>query len=310
MVAPAPVSLTAPLPRFFVCGSAAVVAAARAGDVVSVAVSAEGRRAVDHVVVDDALVAAWPAGVVACLDHAGPLAALWSTERPVGPGLVAESITGRVPRVVDDAAVAALVAAYARAAAAFAARGVDVAVGAFVDNFCHACCSPLMCRPPRPDVVAAIVAACAAACGAVDVVVVVDDLAPGGVDATAGRALCASLCAPLGAGARRVIATVGTVRLLPLLARDKGDATDVDGLFVDAVAFAAGGAAVWAAGVADAVADARLRQRANTLKLQGIMRMALPAALANAAEADVGDTERLSGVDNGGNTRGSRRRSP
>jgi hypothetical protein len=297
-----------PLPRFFVCATAAVVAAARAGDVVSVAVCAEGRRAVDHVVVDDAVVAAWPAGVIACLDHAGPLAALWSTDRPVGSGLVAESITGRVPRVVDDAAVSALVDAYARAAAAFAARGVDVAVGAFVDNFCHACCSPLMCRPPRPELMHAIVAACAAVC-AVDVVVVVDDLAPGGVDATAGRALARSLGQALGARARRVIATVGTVRLLPLLVRDKGDATDGDGLFVDAVAFAAG-ARVCAAGVAGAVSDARLADRAKRLNLQGVLRMVLPAGLTDNGEDDGGATERLSGVDNGGNTRGSRRRSP
>lgn len=205
-----------------------------AGDLCVVGVRADGARRADAVVVDEAVIAAWPKDVVAVLDHAGPAAASWLVERPVGPAAVKESTTDRLPRVLDDDGWHAVVAAFANAARAFRDRGVAVAVNVADDGLLHACVSPLMCNPPQVARVVDVVAACAPC----DVVVVVEDLAPGGLDATAGIALCQRLVDV--AQAKVLYATAGTVRLQPLKDRDKGDSVDVDAAFVASAAWVVG----------------------------------------------------------------------
>lgn len=238
-----------------------------AGDAVVVAVSAGGRRAADALVAGAAVVDAWPDGVIPVLDHAGPAAAGWSTERPVGPDSVKESRTGRLPRVLDDEGWGAVVAAFASAAAAFRQRGIRVVVAVSDDGLLHACISPLMCRPPQPARVAAVLRACAPC----DVLVVVEDLAPLGLDATDGTALARGFV--VDAGATTLFATAGTDRLAPLKDRDKGSSVDVDGAFLFSAAWcvrAGFDVPVVAVGRSAAPPD-RLARRARALGLHGVV---------------------------------------
>lgn len=241
------------------------------GDAVVVAVSAAGRRAKDAVVVgadakDDVVERVRQGGLIALLDHAGPAAATWSVDRPLGPAAIKESTTGRLPRVLDDDEFAGVVAEFKAAADAVRGAGVVPVVAALPDGLLHACCSPLMCLPPRQDRVVAVVAACAPC----DVLVVVEDLAPGGLDPTAGVALAARLVEA--ARAQTLYATAGTVRLAPLLERDKGASVDVDGVFLSSAAWCVGRVGVPVVAVGRSAATARvLKRRANALNLAGFL---------------------------------------
>jgi len=206
--------------------------AATPGDLWRVAVSAAGRRAAGAQVLDD-LTATWPAGVVPLLDHAGPAAATWSLDRPLGPAAIKESQTDRLPRVLDDEGWAAVIACFAAAAESCRRRGLRPVVALDDDGLLHGALSPLM-APSGGQVhrVRELVVACAPC----DVLVVVEDLAPGGTDATTGRGTCKEMVAL--AQATTLYATSGTVRLAPLKERDKGASVDVDGAFVASAAWA------------------------------------------------------------------------
>ncbi len=242
-------------------------AGAAAGDAVVIAVSATGRRAKDDVVVDERVVEGVKLrALIPFLDHAGPAAARWSVERPVGPAAVKESTTGRLPRVLDDDEFASFVAEFKAAADAVRAKGVVPVVAALPDGLLHACCSPLMCQPPRPDRVVAVVAACAPC----DVLVVVEDLAPGGTDATTGVEFARLLVDT--ARATTLYATAGTVRLAPLLERDKGASVDVDGAFLFSAAWCVGRVNVPVVAVGRSAAPRHvLRRRAKALNLAGFL---------------------------------------
>ena len=180
------------------------------------AVEPLGRRAPDMPVVDAELVRA--AGtVVLALDHAGPAAALWSPDRAVGPDGAPEVRTGRTPRALDDAGWEAVTRAYASAAELAARGGVRCALVVDDDGLLHAA---LRADPSARARVLAI----HAACGGVDVILAVEDLAPGGRDATDGIADARALVAQ---GAKRIYAGAGTASLPALRRREKGTTTGV-----------------------------------------------------------------------------------
>lgn len=206
--------------------------AATPGDLWRVAVSAEGRRAAQAPVLDD-LLATWPAGVVPLLDHAGPAAATWSLDRPLGPAAIKESQTDRLPRVLDDEGWGVVIAGFAAAAQSCRRRGLRPVIALDDDGLLHAALSPLMSPPHgQAERVRQLVVACAPC----DVLVVVEDLAPGGTDATTGRETCKEMVAS--AQATTLYATSGTVRLAPLKERDKGDSVDIGGAFLASAAWA------------------------------------------------------------------------
>ncbi len=237
-----------------------------AGDCWRVAVSPEGRRDACAPLFDDELAALCAAaGLVPVLDHAGPAAASWSIDRPLGPALVKESVSGRLPLVLDDEGWERLQRAFVTAAQRCRAHGLRPIIAVDDDGLLHAAVSPLMTHPPAPNRVRSIARACAPC----DVLVVVEDLAPGGLDPTAGIALCRQLIAD--AAATTLYATAGTVRLAPLKNRGKGESVDVDGVFLDSAAWCTGlGVPVVAVG-ASAASPKRLLQRARSLQLAGVV---------------------------------------
>ncbi|MDP2344635.1 MAG: hypothetical protein Q8O67_27040 [Deltaproteobacteria bacterium] len=231
-----------------------------------IAVSPEGRRETAAPILDDDVAVGFlAAGFLPLLDHAGPAAASWSVDRPLGPGAVKESQSGRLPLVLDDAGWDRVQQAFVDAAVLCRRHGMRPIVSVDDDGLLHAAVSPLMCHPPMPDRVAAIVSACAPC----DVLVVVEDLAPGGLDPTAGVALCKRLIAC--AQATTLYATSGTVRLAPLKNRGKGTSVDVDGAFLFSAAWCTGlGIPVIAVGASAAPYD-RLVRKARMLELAGVV---------------------------------------
>lgn len=200
-------------------------------DLVLVPVPVEplGRRAAAALSTEAAiaLLAAWRASgvpVVALLDHAGPAAALWMRERPVGPSDVAEPRTGRQPRALDASGWAAVSSAYAATASACRRAELPCVLGADNDGLLHAALSPrTAAEPDHARRVARILEmheVVSSACGApVDVALVVEELCPGGLDATEGINAATALQAR---GVRRIYAGAGTAALPALRWRLKG----------------------------------------------------------------------------------------
>lgn len=205
-----------------------------------VAVEPLGRRSADAMVVEDALpaiAAARAAGtpVVVVLDHAGPAAALWSSERPRGPAEAPEPRTGRRPRALDDGEWGALGVRYEEAARACAAAGVPCVLGVDDDGLLQAALSPSTSLSTSPSaagagaagdddarraLVLAIHRAASRGAGApVDVALVVEELCPRGLDPTDGIAAARAL---VGQGVRRIYASAGTEALPALKHRAKG----------------------------------------------------------------------------------------
>lgn len=196
---------------------------------VPVAVEPSGRRDATAHVIEDALPSlarARAAGVpvTVVLDHAGPAAALWSTDRPKGPSDVEEPRTGRRPRPLDEAEWEALAGRYEEAARSCAGAGVPCVLGVDDDGLLHAALSPRT-SPRASDEerlgrLLAIHAAASRGAGApIDVVLVVEELCPRGLDPTDGIAAARALA---GQGVRRIYASAGTEALPALRHREKG----------------------------------------------------------------------------------------
>jgi hypothetical protein len=237
---------------------------------VRIAVSHPGRRAADAPIFSDgaceAALAQAANDVVFALDHAGPAAAAWSTERPVGARAVPEVTTGRVPRALDDAGWRDVIDDFARGAAFLRRAGRRPVVALDDDGLLHGCLSPLS-GGPCPERALAVVAA-AAPC---DVVVVIEDLAPGGTDATTGLDHARTLVRA--SGATTLYAACGTARLAPLQLREKGDSGDDVGHFLASAAWCVGAIEVPVCAVGRARAsDQRLLARARRLGLSGVVR--------------------------------------
>jgi hypothetical protein len=206
--------------------------------------------------------------VVFALDHAGPAAARWSTDRPVGIAAAPEVTTGRIPRALDDAGWQEVGAAFAAGAARLRAHGHLPLVALDADGLLHGCVSPLVGGTPDPARALAVLRACAPC----DVLVVVEDLAPGGLDPTAGVAFARQ--AVVEAQAATLWATAGTAHLAPLQERRKGGSADDVGHFLASAAWCVGRVGVPIVAVGHSVArDDVLRARAATFGLAGVARI-------------------------------------
>ncbi len=203
-----------------------------------VAVSPVGRR---RDVVDDIV----PIGVSVVLDHAGPRASSWSKDRAVGATDAPDVVTGRKPVPLDDAGWQRITDAYAQAAA----RIPGAILGIDDDGLLQSTLSPRTGLGVERGLerVLAIHRACAAA-GAVDVALTVEELCPGGYDATDGIALARLLVAQ---GAKRIFASGGTDALAPLRRRVKGS----DVRASHHAAHAALASAAWLVGRIDAAVE-------------------------------------------------------
>lgn len=238
------------------------VEGARPTPLVRLAVRADGRRHPSQAVVDAEGLATLPADAIVLLDHAGPVASRWSLERSVAVDAVCDPVSGRRARAAADSEWSALVSAWMDAARLVRATGRVVAVAVDGDGLLHAALSPLQ-SPSRPDRVLAVLAACAPCIP----LLTIEDLAPGGLDASAGVAFARA--AVVAARATTLMATAGTGWLLPLRDRRKGGSVDETGL-----ALASAG---WCIGRVDAT-------------IVGVVRASVPVAVAVAAARRLGLT--------------------
>jgi hypothetical protein len=209
---------------------------------VRLAVSPNGRRHPGQAVLDEASLAALPGDTMVVLDHAGPAASRWATERAVAVDEVVDPASGRRARALDDQEWATLVDAFAAAARRVRAAGHAVVVAVDGDGLLHAALSPLQ-SPSRPERVLEVLAACAPCTP----LLTIEDLAPGGLDASAGVAF--AVAAIEAAKAPMLIATGGTAWLLPLLERRKGRSVDQTGLALASAGWCVGRVAVPVVGV-------------------------------------------------------------
>ncbi len=196
------------------------------------AVRADGRRAADHAVAAD--IDSLPRGAVIVLDHAGPAASRWSLDRPVGSAVSLDPISGRRSTALDDDQWSAVLTGFGRASDVVRAAGGRVVVAVDDDGLLHTALSPLSSIPTRRDRVLTILAACAPC----DVLLVIEDLAPRGLDPTAGIAFARD--AVLITNAKRLYATAGTAWLPPLRDRKKGRSVDIEAHDLASAAWAVG----------------------------------------------------------------------
>jgi hypothetical protein len=228
------------------------------------AVRSDGRRHPDHLVWSSN--ASVGAGDVVVLDHAGPASSRWSLERAVGVDITTDPLSSRRSLALDDHAWNELVAAYAAAAAAVRAQGATVVIAVDDDGLLHAALSPLASAPPRPDRVLEVLQACAPC----DVLLVVEDLAPQGIDPTAGVAFAARAIAA--AHSRALYATAGTAWLPPLRDRRKGRSVDDVGFDLCSAAWAVGRVGVPVFAIVRAAAPAAMLElSAKRLGLAGVV---------------------------------------
>jgi hypothetical protein len=238
------------------------------GRLLRLAVTPVARRAPDAPLMDDLIggVSQPDDETVVVLDHAGATTARWSPLRPVAATDAAECSTGRIPRVLDDDEWDAVGRAFAAGALALRKRGRTPIVALDDDGLLHGCLSPLAGPAPVQRALAVV-----RACAPCDVLVVIEDLAPGGLDATAGVALARALATA--AGSTTLLATGGTAHLAPLHQRTKGTATDDVGHFLASAAWCVGRVPwpVVAVGASTA-SDATLVARARRFGLAGVVR--------------------------------------
>jgi hypothetical protein len=234
------------------------------------AVSAEGRREAHSPTADDApnaLPQAPREDVLLCLDHAGPAAARWQKERAFGAHFTVEPSTGRTAQALDDDGWRKVIRDHRHAADWCRQHGVHPVVGIFDDGLLHDCVTPLS-GVPCPDRVHDVLAACAPC----DVVVVIEDLAPGGLDPTAGVSLARDFA--ITAQSTTLYAACGTARLLPLHHRTKGTAIDDVGHFLASAAWCVGRVPLPIVAVGrSGASDLSLCERARRLGLAGVVRL-------------------------------------
>jgi hypothetical protein len=176
------------------------------------------------------------------LQHGGPASSRWRADRAVAFDDVIDPVSGRRARAFTDVEVDDVVAAYAAAAAAVRARGFGVAVDISDDGLLHQALSPLQ-TPSRPELVLRVLGAC----GPCALMCVVEDLAPGGLDLSAGLAFLDDAVACTGDDEDRaddstnvVVVTAGSAWFAPLHERKKANQVDIAGVALASSAFAVG----------------------------------------------------------------------
>jgi 2,4-dienoyl-CoA reductase-like NADH-dependent reductase (Old Yellow Enzyme family) len=233
----------------------------------TVAIGDEGRRAADTPLVGEL---PGPAAVVA-LEHAGPVVSAWRSARALAPAAVPWPPTGRTPRGLDDEGWRDVEDRFAQAARTLVDGGAQrLLVRADDDGLLAQALSPL--GNPEEDQAArlrrlvGVVTRVAAAGVPWGVALTVEELCPGGLDATGGIA-AARACVE--AGASLLIASGGSARFAPLMTRP--DAATADDPWL--------ASALWLRGRVDApilargpAADpGRALARANSLGLDGVV---------------------------------------
>jgi hypothetical protein len=229
-----------------------------------VAVRADGRRAPDHATIDDVDADACATTII--LDHAGPAASRHARARAVALcGSPIDPVSGRRALALDDAGRHQLLAVFADAARRVRAAGRHVVIAVDDDGLLHRALSPLGGAVDVEFLLRLI-----AACAPCDLRLVVEDLAPGGLDATAGIAFARR--AIDAAGATAVIAGGGTAAFDPLWSRRKGRSVDASGLSLASAAWLVGRVGVPVFGVVRGAADVDVvTTRAQRLGFAGIV---------------------------------------
>lgn len=225
---------------------------------------ADGRRAPDHATIDD--VDADAIATTILLDHAGPAASRHAVARAVAlGGSPIDPVSGRRALALDDAGRQQLIAAFAEAARRVRAGGRRVAIAVDDDGLLHRALSPLG-GAVDVDLLLQVIAACAPC----DLRLVVEDLAPGGLDATAGIAFARRAIDV--AGAAVVFAGGGTAAFDPLWSRRKGRSVDTSGLSLASGAWLVGRVGIPVFGVVRGATDIDVvTERAQRLGLAGIV---------------------------------------
>lgn len=258
-------------------GEALGISAAR--QLLGVAIRPDGRVQEAQRVWVDVVDRPAPPGVSLLLQHSGPAASRWSSERAVAAADVLDPKSHRRARAISADEFDAVVADYAAAARAAHAAGYGVVVDVADDGLLHQALSPLL-SPSRPDLVLRVVAACAPCA----LRIVVEDLAPGGLD------LCAGLDAVMRAaelsgggdparGEDVVVVTAGSAWLAPLYDRHKGSNSDASGVALASSAFAVGrltGRRVFGE-VSAATSAPAVIERTRAVGLDGVLVTAQPA---------------------------------
>lgn len=191
----------------------------------TLAVREDGKRAANAAVFEPDLLrtAATRDDVVVVLGHSGPDASRWREARAVGPAAVPAPTTGRVPRALDPTGWDDVIGAFADAADACREAALKlVLVDASDDGLFASALSPLSFPNASPDVRRAPLLRAVDVVRArgleVGVVLTVEDLAPGGIDPTAGVE-AAQACEA--AGATLLFARAGTAWFTDLWQRPR-----------------------------------------------------------------------------------------
>ncbi len=233
-----------------------------------VAVRADGRRSPQHATIDDVDHQTIADAIV--LDHAGPASSRHAVERAVAlVGAPLDPVSGRRARALLPFEVDAVIATWSAAAERVRASGRRAVVAVDDDGLLHRALSPLG-GTPDADTVVGIIAACAPC----DLHLTIEDLAPGGLDATAGLAFARRALAV--AGATRVYAGGGTAAFDPLWSRRKGNSIDRSGLGLASAVWLSGCVSVPVFGVVRGVVDVDVdvdvvTRRARGLGLAGVL---------------------------------------
>lgn len=236
------------------------------GDLWRVAIRADGRRQPDHATIAGVDHAAIARTIV--LDHAGPAASRHASDRAIAlAGTPVDAVSGRRARTPTGGEQELLIAAWSDAAARARGLGHAIVIAVDDDGLLHRAVSPLE-GAPDPDLVLAIIAACAPC----DLRLTVEDLAPGGLDATAGLAFARRAIAV--AGATRVFAGGGTAAFDPLWSRRKGQSLDRSGLGLASAGWLVGRVDVPVHGVVRGDVDVDVvTARGLALGLEGIVQV-------------------------------------
>lgn len=245
------------------------------------AVEPLGRRASDAPLVDDAalevLRRAQDGGhaLIPVLDHAGPEAGRFSSERPIGPAAVPAPTSGRAPLPLDDAGWERVMERYRAAAARLKAGGIGRAILSVDDDGLLAASLSPRANPGRPfaeRLTPALRAARAVLAEGLEVGVAltVEELSPAGLDATDGIEAARALV-DVGAG---VLVASGGSEALPVLKHRSG-ARGPDDVWLASAAWLVGRVAVPVLAQGPCPDPERARAAALALGLDGVV--AVPA---------------------------------
>jgi hypothetical protein len=186
-----------------------------------VAVNAAGRRHPQQPLFGAAAIQqAKQAGATLAIDHAGPAAAQWSSERAVGWQEHVDVNSGRRAAALDADQQSALLASYHQAFAACEDAGVPHAVVLDDGGLWHHALSRLGTSNDDDRARATAQVVQLVARSTASVVLCIEDLAPGGNDLMDGIQL-ASACGP-----RTLWLSAGSPWLAPLFVRAKGGTHD------------------------------------------------------------------------------------